>query len=137
MLLDKIKTTLHKAVFTPIAVIAMVSIFFTTAARADVVDDNINDLLDTYIDDPWPDPASGSAGAKAWGRAGYALAALTQNRSQAEVALANSYIQLITEETPIEPGNKFASYFKLPLLWRIYLTPSTNALLEQQSKDDI
>ena len=141
MVLHKIKIILHKVLFTPIAVIAIVSIFSSAGARADVVDDNIDYLLDNFIDNPKPDPESVdpyfTESSRAWGRAGYALAALTQNRSQAEVDQANKYIQLLAEETPIKPGNKFESYFKLPLLWRIYLTPSTNALLEQQSKDDI
>jgi len=112
---------------------------FQPALRADITQDRIDQVLDAYIADPQSNPNGASDETKVWGRISWSLAALTRNRSQAEIDLSNTYLQSIPGLAPIpigDPDNfEFGAFFSMPLIIRVYMTFKDSPLLTQATKD--
>lgn len=92
------------------------------------------ELLDAYLESPFPSPDASNADDRCWGRAGFALAAYTRGR---ELARADEYIR------DIHSSSGFAStgaaddspcYFAMPLLLRIYFGASAAAHLTDETR---
>lgn len=108
------------------------------ALRADTTQDRINQVLNDYINNPMSKPNGTTVTEQIWGRSSWSLAALTQNRSSAEVNQANTYIQSIPTLAPIpvgDPDNFGGAFFQMPLITRLYMTFKDNPLLTQATKD--
>lgn len=112
---------------------------FQSALCADITQDRINQVLDAYIANPQSNPNGASDETKVWGRSSWSLAALTRNRSQAEIDLSNTYLQSIPGLAPIPIGDPdsfvFGGFFQMPLITRLYMKFKDSPLLTQATKD--
>jgi hypothetical protein len=94
-------------------------------------------VLENYLANPFPDPESSVDSTRCWGRAGYALAAYQLNT---DLDLADAYIRSIYADYAFPNDgifSNYACYFKIPLLWRIYLEDETNARMSDDARSDL
>jgi hypothetical protein len=101
-------------------------------SSAAVVDDRLNERLNQYISSSYP-------ASDVWEQAALALAIFKQWATQdtAHRSAAQTYINQVCAIPIPATGDDFESYFKLPLLARIYLDPALAAHMTASNRVNI